>query len=52
MNLANKIRPSSLEDIIGQQEIVTLLQRTVKKKYLSNFIFYGYIIGIISSQKI
>ncbi|WP_406617701.1 replication-associated recombination protein A [Mycoplasmopsis lipophila] len=41
MNLANKIRPSSLEDIIGQQEIVTLLQRTVKKKYLSNFIFYG-----------
>lgn len=40
-NLANALRPEKLDDIIGQTSVVTLLKETVKKKYLTNYLFFG-----------
>lgn len=41
MNLANKIRPQTLDDIIGHKKLVQLLKKTIEKNILCNFIFYG-----------
>ncbi|KUH47655.1 replication-associated recombination protein A [Mycoplasmopsis meleagridis] len=40
-NLANKLRPKTLDDIIGQENIVDLLKNIVKNNLTTSFIFFG-----------
>lgn len=40
-NLANELRPQTLDDIIGQQNNVNLLKEIVENKLKTSFIFYG-----------
>lgn len=40
-NLANKIRPESLEDIVGQRHLMELFKAIIAAKDGSSFIFYG-----------
>lgn len=40
-NLANKLRPKKLSEIIGQHKNIALLKEVVKNKILTSFIFFG-----------
>ncbi|VEU70737.1 replication-associated recombination protein A [Mycoplasmopsis glycophila] len=40
-NLANEIRPKTIDEIIGQQHLKDLFNQIVKNKLGTNFIFYG-----------
>ncbi|EIN14892.1 ATPase, AAA family [Mycoplasmopsis agalactiae 14628] len=40
-NLANELRPKTLDDIIGQKSVVELLKRVASDKIYSSFIFFG-----------
>ena len=40
-NLANELRPSKLDDVIGQKQVVNLLKNVVKNKIYNSFIFFG-----------
>ncbi|UUM25597.1 replication-associated recombination protein A [Mycoplasmopsis agalactiae] len=40
-NLANELRPKTLDDIIGQKSVVELLKRVARDKIYSSFIFFG-----------
>lgn len=40
-NLANELRPKTLDDIIGQESVVELLKRVARDKIYSSFIFFG-----------
>lgn len=40
-NLANEIRPRTLDDIVGQKHVVSLLKEIVKNKASTSFIFFG-----------
>ncbi|MEA4115711.1 AAA family ATPase [Mycoplasma sp. 744] len=40
-NLANELRPQTLNQIIGQKETINLLKKMVAKNITSSFIFYG-----------
>ncbi|MFV9451439.1 replication-associated recombination protein A [Mycoplasma sp. 4463] len=40
-NLANLIRPTKLEDIVGQKHVVKLLEKVVANKITTSFIFFG-----------
>ncbi|WP_027334908.1 AAA family ATPase [Mycoplasmopsis felifaucium] len=40
-NLANELRPKTLNDIIGQTNTINLLKNVAKNKILSSFIFFG-----------
>lgn len=41
MNLANELRPESLDDIIGQQHILPLLKKMKEKNEIFSLILYG-----------
>lgn len=40
-NLANELRPKTLDDIIGQKSVVELLKRVARDRIYSSFIFFG-----------
>lgn len=40
-NLANELRPKTLDDIIGQKQVVDLLKKVAKDRIHSSFIFFG-----------
>ncbi|MEA4162575.1 replication-associated recombination protein A [Mycoplasma sp. 4404] len=40
-NLANLIRPTKLEDIVGQKHVVKLLEKVIANKITTSFIFFG-----------
>ncbi|CAL58764.1 Holliday junction ATP-dependent DNA helicase RuvB [Mycoplasmopsis agalactiae] len=40
-NLANELRPKTLDDIIGQKSVVELLKKVARDKIYSSFIFFG-----------
>lgn len=40
-NLANELRPKTLEEIIGQENAVHLLKEVAKNKLATSFIFFG-----------
>ncbi|WP_324673273.1 replication-associated recombination protein A [Mycoplasma sp. 888] len=40
-NLANLIRPTKLENIVGQKHVVKLLEKVVANKITTSFIFFG-----------
>ena len=44
MPLADKIRPQSLDDVVGQQHILgegKVLRRIIESGHIPNLIFYG-----------
>ena len=40
-NLANELRPSKLDEVIGQKQVVNLLKNVVKNNIYNSFIFFG-----------
>ncbi|SJZ42581.1 putative ATPase [Mycoplasmopsis verecunda] len=40
-NLANALRPETLNDIVGQKHVINLLNKVVKNKVTSSFLFFG-----------
>ncbi|QSF13672.1 replication-associated recombination protein A [Mycoplasma sp. Mirounga ES2805-ORL] len=40
-NLANKLRPETLDDVVGQKEVVSLLKKVASNKLTNSFIFFG-----------
>ncbi|WP_029512614.1 replication-associated recombination protein A [Mycoplasmopsis iners] len=40
-NLANELRPQTLEDVIGQKNTINLLKKIVEHKLSTSFIFFG-----------
>ncbi|QSB07587.1 AAA family ATPase [Mycoplasma tauri] len=40
-NLANELRPKTLNDIIGQKQTIKLLKKVAEKKIHTSFIFFG-----------
>lgn len=41
MNLANEMRPETLDDVIGQRHILPLLKKMIEKKEVFSLILYG-----------
>lgn len=40
-NIANALRPQKLDQVIGQKNVVELLQQTVKNNFLTSYLFFG-----------
>ncbi|QCZ36585.1 replication-associated recombination protein A [Mycoplasma nasistruthionis] len=40
-NLANQLRPTTLDDIVGQSHVIKLLKEVVKNKITTSFLFFG-----------
>ncbi|EGV00587.1 recombination factor protein RarA, partial [Mycoplasmopsis columbina SF7] len=40
-NLANELRPQTLDEIIGQKHVIETLKKVVKNKLNTSFIFFG-----------
>ncbi|MFV8418933.1 replication-associated recombination protein A [Mycoplasma sp. Sp33II] len=40
-NLANALRPQTLNDIVGQQNVIKLLKKVVANQITSSFLFFG-----------
>jgi len=41
MNILEKYKPKNLDEIIGQNNIIDFLKKTIETKYYNNYIFYG-----------